>query len=96
MTPSTSDERVREEDFTPIPVDPGDVIAFSSFLVHRTGEEGDGHVRIALSGRFNNASEHTFVEHGYPTPYSYTYRKDLMFEKFPSPDDLRTVFPSAR
>jgi ectoine hydroxylase-related dioxygenase (phytanoyl-CoA dioxygenase family) len=95
MTQSTSDERVQDADFVPIPVEPGDVIAFSSFLVHRTGEEGDGMVRIALSGRFNNASEHTFVEHGYPTPYSYSYRKDLMVENFPLSDDMRTVFPAA-
>ncbi len=95
MTPSTSDERVRDEDFIAIPVEPGDVIAFSSFLVHRTGEEGDGLVRIALSGRFNNAVEPTFVAHGYPTPYSYTYRKDLMFQNFPTLNDLQTVFPEA-
>jgi phytanoyl-CoA hydroxylase len=95
MTPSTSDARVREEDYIPVPVEPGDVIAFSSFLVHRTGEEGDGLVRIALSGRFNNANERTFVEHGYPTPYSYSYRKDLIFENFPTPDDMRAVFPAA-
>jgi hypothetical protein len=72
------------------------VIAFSSFMVHRTGEEGDGMVRIALSGRFNNASERSFVEHGYPTPYSYSYRKDLMIENFPMSEDMRTVFPAAK
>jgi ectoine hydroxylase-related dioxygenase (phytanoyl-CoA dioxygenase family) len=95
MTPSTSDDRICEEDYVPIAVEPGDVIAFSAFMVHRTGEEGDGLVRIALSGRFNNANERTFVEHAYPTPYSYSYRKDLMFENFPAPRDMRTVFPAA-
>ncbi len=52
-------------------------------------------VRIVLSGRFNNAYESTFVEHAYPTPYSYTYRKDLMLENFPKVEDLRAVFPDA-
>lgn len=94
MTPTVSDQRISEDSYLPIPVDPGDIIFFSSFLVHRTGEQDDGLVRIALSGRFNNAQEQTFVEHGYPTPYKYTYRTDLMFEHFPSLADLATIFPA--
>ncbi len=96
MTPAVHDPRISPDMFVPVPVEPGDVIAFSSFLVHRTGEKGDGLVRTAVSGRFNNAAEPTFVAHGYPTPYSYSYRKDLMFENFPSDDDLETVFPAIR
>jgi phytanoyl-CoA hydroxylase len=95
MTPAVSDSRISEESYVPIPVEPGDIIFFSSFLVHRTGEQDDGLVRVALSGRFNNAQEQTFVEHGYPTPYKYTYRTDLMFEKFPSLADLAKIFPKA-
>lgn len=94
MTPAVDDPRISPDMFVPIPVEPGDVIAFSSFMVHRTGEQGDGLVRMALSGRFNNAAETTFVERRYPTPYSYSYRKDLMFENFPTMDDIETVFPA--
>ena len=96
MTPTVDDPRILPDMFVPVPVEPGDVIAFSSFMVHRTGEQGDGLVRTALSGRFNNAAERTFVEHGYPTPYSYSYRKDMMFENFPTDDDMETVFPAVR
>jgi hypothetical protein len=96
MTPAVHDSRISPDMFVPVPVEPGDVIAFSSFMVHRTGEQGDGLVRTAVSGRFNNAAEPTFVAHGYPTPYSYSYRKDLMFENFPTDDDLETVFPAVR
>ena len=95
MTPTVNDSRIKDNMYRPIPVEPGDVIAFSSFLVHRTGEEGDGFVRIALSGRFNNAAETTYVDHGYPTPYKYSYRTDLMFENFPSKAELAVVFPDA-
>ncbi|MFP3553210.1 phytanoyl-CoA dioxygenase family protein [Paraburkholderia sp. SIMBA_049] len=95
MTPTVDAPSVTPDRFVPVPVQPGDAIAFSSFLVHRTGEQGDGLARIALSGRFNNAVESTFVKHGYPTPYSYSYRKDLMFENFPTIEDLQSVFPAA-
>ena len=95
MTPAVSDPRITEERYVPIEVEPGDVIFFSSFLVHRTGEQDDGLVRIALSARFNNAREKTYVEHGYPTPYKYSYRTDLIFENFPSRVELATIFPAA-
>ncbi len=95
MTPTVSDPRVTEDAYVSLPMQPGDIVVFSSFMVHRTGEQGDGNVRIAFSTRFNNAAEPTYVAHGYPTPYKYGYRTDLMFEDFPTQDDLATVFPDA-
>ena len=95
MTPTVSDPRITEDKYIPIPVEPGDIIFFSSFMVHRTSEQDDGLVRIALSGRFNNAKETTYVEHGYPTPYKYSYQTDLIYQGFPTLSDLATVFPAA-
>jgi ectoine hydroxylase-related dioxygenase (phytanoyl-CoA dioxygenase family) len=94
MTPTVSDPRVTEDNYVAVPVEPGDIIVFSSFLVHRTGDQDDGQVRIALSCRFNNALEQTYVAHAYPTPYKYTYRTDLIFEGFPSLSDLAPIFPA--
>jgi ectoine hydroxylase-related dioxygenase (phytanoyl-CoA dioxygenase family) len=95
MTPTVSDPRITEDQFQSLPMQPGDVVAFSSFTVHRTGETGDGQVRIAFSTRFNNAAEPTYVEHGYPTPYKYSYRTDLMVPDFPRPADIARIFPDA-
>ena len=95
MTPTVSDPRITDDSYVPVAVDPGDVIFFSSFMVHRTSERDDGLVRIALSGRLNNAREKTYVEHGYPTPYKYSYRTDLMFPDFPSLAEVGTIFPAA-
>jgi phytanoyl-CoA hydroxylase len=92
MTPTVSDRRISEDSFLAVPADPGDVIVFSAFTVHRTGEEGDGFVRIALNTRFNNALEATFVERGYLTPYKYSYRLDLMTPDFPSAETVEAVF----
>lgn len=95
MTPTVSDSRITEDRYVPIPVQPGQVIFFSSFMVHRTSEQDDGLVRIALSGRFNNAREKTYVEHGYPTPYKYSYQTDLIYKGFPTTADLAAIFPAA-
>ena len=62
-------------------------------MVHRTSEHDDGLVRIALSGRFNNALEKTYVEHGYPTPYKYSYQTDLIRQGLPDQADLATGLP---
>ena len=52
-------------------------------------------MRVAVSGRFNNASETTYVAHGFPNPYKYSYQLDLMFEDFPTSADLKSIFPGA-
>jgi phytanoyl-CoA hydroxylase len=95
MTPAVSDPRITDDKFVPITAEPGDIVCFSSFMVHRTSEADDGLVRIALSGRFNNAREKTYVEHGYPMPYKYSYRTDLMYDGFPTLADVAAIFPAA-
>ena len=95
MTPAVSDARITDDQYVSLPMAPGDVAVFSSFLVHRTGEIGDGQLRVAFSARFNNAAEPTYVAHGYPTPYKYSYRTDLMIPDFPGPADIARVFPDA-
>lgn len=60
-----------DDAFVSAPMRRGDVAAFSGFLVHRTGAQGGERVRIALSYRFNNAMEPSYVERRYPNPYAY-------------------------
>jgi ectoine hydroxylase-related dioxygenase (phytanoyl-CoA dioxygenase family) len=96
MTPTVNDPRVTEAAFVSLtPMQPGDIAVFSSFLVHRTGDTGDGSVRIAFSTRYNNALEPTWLEHGYPTPYKYSYRLDLIVPDFPTGRDIAGIFPDA-
>jgi phytanoyl-CoA hydroxylase len=95
QTPMVDDPRITEDSFTRLQMEPGDAVIFSSFLVHRTGEQGDGLVRIAYSTRFNNALESTWVGHGYPTPYKYSYQTELIVPGFPKGRDLAKIFPAA-
>lgn len=80
MTPEVIDPE-RLGPWESIDCDPGDVVAFSSFLVHRTAA-GPG-LRIAISTRFSNAAEPTFIERGFPSPYRYSYQRDLITPDFP-------------
>lgn len=87
-----SAEEVRDSDFRAVPMARGDVLIFSGFLIHRTGARGDTLVRIALSYRFNNGAEPSFVARDYPDRYIYRAQKELLDPQFPSNADVRRIF----
>jgi hypothetical protein len=84
-----------DEAFQAVPMKRGDVAAFSGFLVHRTGAEGEDRVRVAFSYRFNNAMEPSYVERRYPNPY--TYRGDMnLLGLVPDEADVAPFFAPGR
>ena len=90
-----ADGQIEESEFAPVSVRRGDVIFFSGFLVHRTGSAGGGMVRIALSYRYNNAAEPSFVARNYPSPYVYRPDMRLLQENFPTEADLGRIFAAS-
>jgi phytanoyl-CoA hydroxylase len=86
------DSVVPDNSFVALPIRRCDALFFSGFLVHRTGTSGGDLVRIALSYRFNNAAESTFVRRNYPDRYVYRAEKDLIDVGFPKCEDLDAVF----
>jgi phytanoyl-CoA hydroxylase len=88
------DGLVSDDDFKPLPMRRGDVVVFSGFLVHRTGAMGGNRVRIALSYRFNNAADPSYVERNYPMPYVYRPDLRLLRNNFPTTADLDHYFRS--
>lgn len=81
-----------DKDFVSLAAAPGDVVVFSMFLVHRTGQGSGRGVRWAASFRYNNLDEPSFVERDFPNPYIYRPREDLLVPDFPTADDIRRVF----
>ncbi len=86
------DGQVDETAFAPVPLRRGDVIFFSGFLLHRTGSIGSAMARIALSYRYNNAAEPSFVARNYPSPYIYRPDMRLLQDGFPALDDVQRIF----
>ena len=83
---------IDENAFVPIPANPGDAIVFSMFTAHRTGTARRSGVRWSVSFRYNNMDEPSFIARGYPNPYLYKPRDDLLYPGFPIPDDLDRIF----
>lgn len=77
--------------FQPVKVQAGDVVFMSYFTVHRSGLNGN-RLRIALSTRFDNASEPTFVERSYPTAYLRSVHREQYVPGFPKLEDLERVW----
>lgn len=70
----------------------GDLLIFSAFLVHRSGENVTKNIRWSVQLRYNNIAENTFQERGFPMPYIYKPEADLVTPNFPEKQHLETVF----
>lgn len=78
-----------DDDYIPVPLNEGDCVVFSSFLVHRSGTNvSTTKARASLQFRYNDIEEPTFVERSYPSTYgSDRPEKDYVL------DDGLTVTP---
>ncbi len=77
-----------DRDFIAIDCKAGDVVFLSGFLVHRTGR-GNG-FRISVSQRFDNASEPTFIERGYPCAQKRVVDREIHWK--PTVGQIRSVY----
>ena len=82
-----------EDSFMPLTVKRGAAVIFSTFLVHRTGQEGGPVARMAASFRFNNANEPTYVARAYPNPYTYGPDMKIITPGFPARSLVEAQFP---
>jgi phytanoyl-CoA hydroxylase len=87
-----ADGEVPDEPLLPLTLRRGDIVVFSAFLVHCTGAAGGSRVRIALSYRFNNAADPSYVERNYPIPYKYSGDMRLLRDDFPTAADVEPYF----
>lgn len=82
-----------DNEFFPVEVEAGDVIFMSIFMIHRSSMNGGtGRFRLAMSTRFDNASEPTFIERAYPTAYTRSVHRELYLSGFPSLEQIKSVF----
>lgn len=90
----TDTSQYTEDDYLPVEVNVGDVVFMTLFTIHRSSQRGTaGQVRIALSTRFDNANEATFIDRCYPTAYIRTVQREQYFKGFPTPGQVAKIFP---
>ncbi len=87
-------ENVLEVDkFIPVEVKKGDVLFFSSLLIHQSGNNStDFGIRWSCHFRYNDMHETEFIERGYPHPYVYYPNPDLITADYPSIQNIEEYF----
>jgi phytanoyl-CoA hydroxylase len=74
--------------FRPIPMEVGDVLFFSAFTLHRSGNNTSERIRWAINFRYDNILEPTFRDRKYPPPFEYTPNHPPLPPGFPSRDQI--------
>lgn len=85
-------ENATDDEFIPVEVEAGDALFFSSFLVHRSGNNVMDSIRWSCHFRYNDLAERTFIERKYPNPYIYKPEQELVTPGFPNTELLRHIF----
>ncbi|MFN8348265.1 MAG: phytanoyl-CoA dioxygenase family protein [Spirosomataceae bacterium] len=83
---------LNDEDFVQTEFEVGDLLIFSAFLVHQSGNNITKNIRWSVQLRYNNLAEPTFIERGYPMAYIYKPEAELVTPDFPTVEQLETVF----
>ncbi len=85
-------DALREEDYIQTEYEVGDLLLFSAFLVHRSGNNVTRNIRWSVQLRYNNLAEPTFIERGYPMPYIYKPQEELITPNFPKASQLTALY----
>ena len=79
--------------FVPVEVNIGDVVAFSAFTIHRSGNNVTENIRWSIHMRYNDASEKTFLDRSMPHPYTiYHPEQEIITKGFPTTTHLSKIF----
>jgi len=75
-----------------VEVQKGDVLLFSSFLIHQSGENITNSPRWSCHFRYNDLDESSFITRKYSHPYIYKPIEELITPNFPATDDIIRAF----
>lgn len=70
----------------------GDALFFSSFLLHRSGNNVTDAIRWSCHFRYNDLAEESFIARRYAHPYLYKAQQELITENFPKRKDVAAIF----
>ena len=82
----------KDDTFISISVEVGDILLFSSLLIHQSGNNVSNTPRWSCHFRYNDLNEDTFINRGYPHAYIYKPLDNLLTENFPTQIDITKTF----
>ncbi len=85
-------EPINEADYIQTEYEVGDILLFSAFLVHRSGNNVTPNIRWSVQLRYNNLAEPQYIERGYPMPYIYKPQDELVTPNFPTAEQVQAMY----
>jgi len=79
-------------DLLAVEVNAGDVLIFSSFLIHQSGENSSNKPRWSCHFRYNDLDDITFIDRKYPHAYIYKPVNEVMTKDFPKVQDILNIY----
>lgn len=83
---------INETDYIQTEYEVGDILLFSAFLVHRSGNNVTPNIRWSVQLRYNNLAEPQYIERGYPMPYIYKPQDELVTPDFPTVEQVKAMY----
>ncbi len=84
--------RIDKQDWIALEMSRGDVVFMSGFTVHTTGTGSRSGVRIACGTRFEDITEPTYVDRGYPCAFGMTATQEELHPDFPTQAYIDNLF----
>lgn len=79
--------------FDPIPMQLGDVLFFSTLLIHRSGVNKSKLIRLSVNFRYDNIEEKTFINRKFPNSFVYNrVQVPDLISGFPTIEDIKKVY----
>lgn len=85
-------DNINENEFVSMPVEAGDAMIFSHFLLHRSGTNKTDNFRYSLQFRYDDLLEPTFMNRNYPNSRGTSSTKELITPNFPSIKEIENSF----
>lgn len=82
----------KDDEFISFNVEQGDIVLFSAFLVHKSGNNITKNIRWSTHFRFNDLNEKTFIERGYPHAYIYKPIDKMLTNNFDTKKECAYYF----
>lgn len=78
--------------FVTVELEQGDILLFSSFLIHQSGENVTDKPRWSCHFRYNDLSEQSFINRNFAHAYIYRPQEELITSDFPDQEQVRAIF----
>ncbi len=85
-----------EEKLISVEVKTGDILVFSSFLIHQSGNNISANPRWSCHFRYNDLDDTSFIKRKFAHAYIYKPKEELITKDFPTKQDILEIYSNEK